>query len=59
MNQEKIFANDETDKRLISKIYNSSYNSTTTNNAIKMGRRPKQIFIQRTHTKGQQAHEET
>ena len=27
MDQEKIFANDETNKGLISKIYNSTYNS--------------------------------
>ena len=41
---EKIFANDVTNKGLISKIYNSSYNSTTTKNRQpnqKMGRRLK------------------
>ena len=36
MEREKIFANDETGKGLISKI-NSSHNSTTTKQTIKKG----------------------
>ena len=39
---EKIFTNDIIKKGLISKILNSSYNSTTANK--KMGRRPKHFF---------------
>ena len=34
MGWEKILKNDVTDKSLISKLYNSSYNSTTENNPI-------------------------
>ena len=42
MDWEKIFANDATNKGLISKITNSSYNSITkkqTNNPIKNGQK--------------------
>ena len=56
---EKIFANDVTDKGLISKIYQSSYSSMSKNRQPnqKMGRRSKQTFLQRRHTGGPQAHE--
>jgi len=58
-----VFANDTTDKCLISKIYkqliqlnNYKQNSNKQPNQ-KMGRRPKQTFLQRRHTEDQQAHE--
>ena len=57
---EKIFANEATDKGLISKICKQliQLNIRKTNNPIrKMGRRPKQTFLQRRHTDGQQTHE--
>ena len=56
---EKIIANETTDKRLISKIYkqliqlNQSVNARKTNNLIKKwGKKPKQTFLQRSHTGG-------
>ena len=52
---EKIIANETTDKRLISKIYKQliQLNTRKTNNPIKkIGKRPKQIFLQRKHTDG-------
>ena len=57
MDQEKIFANDVTNKGLICKIYKTSFNSITKKNKEpnpKMGRRPKKTFLQRRHTDGQQ-----
>ena len=61
----KIFANDATDKGLISKIYKQliqfSIKTTKKNKQPyqKMGRRPKKTFLQRRYTDGQEAHEKT
>jgi len=52
---QKIIANETNDKRLISKIYKQliQLNTRKTNNPIKkIGKRPKQIFLQRKHTDG-------
>ena len=52
---EKIIANEETDKGLISKIYKQllKLNSRKINDSIKkMGQRSKQTFLQRRHTNG-------
>ena len=57
---EKIFANEATDKGLISKIYMQLMQLNIKNPKQpnqKMGRRSKQTFLQRRHTDGQQAHE--
>ena len=56
---EKIFANESTDKGLISKIYKHLLplipKKQTTHQ--KMGRRSKQTILQRRHTDGQKTHE--
>ena len=52
---EKIIANEATDKELISKIYKQllQLNSKKISDPIKkMGKRTKQIFLQRRHTDG-------
>ena len=63
---EKIFANKATDKGLISKIYKQLIQLKIKKNKQpnqKMGRRPKQTFLQKwaenlnRHTDGQEAHE--
>ena len=53
--QEKIIANEATDKELISKIYKQlmQLNSRKINDLIKkMGQRTRQTFLQRRHTEG-------
>ena len=57
---EKIVSNDAMDKGLISKLYKLiQLNSKKANNPMdgKMGKRPKQTFLQGRCTDGQQAHE--
>jgi len=56
---EKTIANETTDKGLISKIYKSSYNSIPEKQTTqpKSGERPKQTFLQKRQTDGQQTHE--
>ena len=57
---EKIFANEATDKGLISKMCKHFLQFNTKKNKQphpKMGRRSKQTVLQRRHTDGQKAHE--
>ena len=55
LEREKIIANETTDKGLISKIYKHliQLNTRKPNNPIKkVGKRPKQTFLQKRHTDG-------
>ena len=54
---ERIFANEATDKGFISKIYKASQYHKNKQPNPKMGRRPKQTFLQRRYTDFQQTHE--
>ena len=52
---EKIIANETTDRGLISKMYKQliEINTRKTKNPVqKVGKRPKQTFLQRRHTDG-------
>ena len=65
MEQEKIFANNVTDKGLISKLYKQLIQQTTKPNQTKTPKqsnqkwdnKPEQAFLQRRHPDGQQSHD--
>ena len=55
---DKILANETTDKALISKYTSNSYKSMPEKQSNQtVGKRPKQMFLQRRHTDGLQTHE--
>ena len=57
---EKIFANESSDNGLICKVYKQLMQLNIKKNKQpnpKISRRPKQTFLQRRHTDGQEAHE--
>ena len=49
---EKIIANEATDKELKSKLYNAAQYQKNEQPNEKVGKRPKQVFLQTTHTDG-------
>ena len=57
--REKVFANEATEKGLISKIYKQLYVVSKTNkqSQLKIGGRSKQAFLQIRHTDDKEAHE--
>ena len=57
MEWEKIFANDITDKGLVSKIYKELL-KLNTQSSQEMDRRHEQTLLQRRHTNGKQTHED-
>ena len=57
MDWKKIFANDATDKDLISKTYQQLIQLINSNNKINKWAEDQQTFFQRRHRHGQQVHE--
>ena len=57
--QEKVFANDMTDKGLIPKIIQTTHTTLSKQQITQLenGKRPQQTFSQRKHTDGQQVHD--